>query len=219
MTTYTITRALSRINALKDKLAKASQLEYVATINSIKLQSNEGVELQKKLLANAQANQDIVSEILKIKLAVEHSNLTTQVIINGKSYSVREAIELKHLYENYLKSIALTMQSQLHKAKDRQNKANQEIEKAQEETIKTLSNAGVEMSQAQIDERVSSSINTVRLTKELSILSFIPATQSGQASISAETAVENFEQMVTNFLEEVDYVLSESNAVTTITFD
>lgn len=219
MTTYTITRALSRINALKDKLAKASQLEYVATINSIKLQSNEGVELQKKLLANAQANQDIVSEILKIKLAVERSNLTTQVIINGKSYSVREAIELKHLYENYLKSIALTMQSQLHKAKDRQNKANQEIEKAQEETIKTLSNAGVEMSQAQIDERVSSSINTVRLTKELSILSFIPATQSGQASISAETAVENFEQMVTNFLEEVDYVLSESNAVTTITFD
>lgn len=219
MTTYTITRALSRINALKDKLAKASQLEYVATINSIKLQSNEGVDLQKKLLANAQANQDIVSEILKIKLAVERSNLTTQVIINGKSYSVREAIELKHLYENYLKSIALTMQSQLHKAKDRQNKANQEIEKAQEETIKTLSNAGVEMSQAQIDERVSSSINTVRLTKELSILSFIPATQSGQASISAETAVENFEQMVTNFLEEVDYVLSESNAVTTITFD
>lgn len=219
MTTYTITRALSRINALKDKLAKASQLEYVATINSIKLQSNEGVELQKKLLANAQANQDIVSEILKIKLAVERSNLTTQVVINGKSYSVREAIELKHLYENYLKSIALTMQSQLHKAKDRQNKANQEIEKAQEETIKTLSNAGVEMSQAQIDERVSSSINTVRLTKELSILSFIPATQSGQASISAETAVENFEQMVTNFLEEVDYVLSESNAVTTITFD
>lgn len=219
MTTYTITRALSRINALKDKLAKASQLEYVATINSIKLQSNEGVELQKKLLANAQANQDIVSEILKIKLAVERSNLTTQVVINGKSYSVREAIELKHLYENYLKTIALTMQSQLHKAKDRQNKANQEIEKAQEETIKTLSNAGVEMSQAQIDERVSSSINTVRLTKELSILSFIPATQSGQASISAETAVENFEQMVTNFLEEVDYVLSESNAVTTITFD
>lgn len=219
MTTYTITRALSRINALKDKLAKASQLEYVATINSIKLQSNEGVELQKKLLANAQANQDIVSEILKIKLAVERSNLTTQVIINGKSYSVREAIELKHLYENYLKSIALTMQSQLHKAKDRQNKANQEIEKAQEETIKTLSNAGVEMSQAQIEERVNSSINTVRLTKELSILSFIPMTQSGQASISAETAVENFEQMVTNFLEEVDYVLSESNAVTTITFD
>lgn len=50
MTTYTITRALSRINALKDKLAKASQLEYVATINSIKLQSNEGVELQKNCL-------------------------------------------------------------------------------------------------------------------------------------------------------------------------
>lgn len=219
MTTYTITRTLSRINALKDKLAKASQLEYVATINSIKLQSNEGVELQKKLLANAQANQDIVNEILKIKLAVERSNLTTQVVINGKSYSVREAIELKHLYENYLKSIALTMQSQLHKAKDRQNKANQEIEKAQEETIKTLSNAGVEMSQAQIEERVNSSINTVRLTKELSILSFIPMTQAGQASLSAETAVENFDKMVTNFLEEVDYVLSESNAVTTITFD
>ncbi|MFW2176828.1 MULTISPECIES: hypothetical protein [unclassified Moraxella] len=212
MTTYTITRALSRINALKDKLAKSRTNEYVATINSIKIESADGMDLQKKLLANAQANRDIVNEILKIKLAVEQSNLTTQVVINGKNYSVREAIELKYLYQTYLKDIASIMQNQLHKAKDKQNKANQEIEKAQEETIKTLSNAGVELTQTQIDERVKSSIETVRLTKELTILSFDP-------SQTADKSVEFYEQMVTSFLEEVDYVLSESNAVTTINFD
>lgn len=209
MTTYTITRALSRVKALKDKLDKAQSADYVATINSIKQGSDESNNLHKKLIANAQANADITQEIVKLKLAIEQSNLTTTVSINGHSYRVREAIELKYLYESYLQVIGQVMQTQLTAAKNKQLKANQEIEKAQEETIKTLANAGVELTQTQIDERVKSSINTVRLTKELTLLSFHP-------TIEAEQAVENYRNAIQNFLDEVDYVLSEANAVTTI---
>ena len=68
MTTYTITRALSRVNALQDKLNKARDNDYVQTINTIKLQTSETADILKTLKANMQSVMDIKNEILKIKL-------------------------------------------------------------------------------------------------------------------------------------------------------
>lgn len=209
MTTYTLTRALSRIKVLKDKLQKSSNDEYIATLNQIKKDSEEYITLQKRLIANAQSNADMVQELLKLKLAIEQANLKTMVTIHGKTMSIREAIELKNIYQNYLLNISDQMKMQLNHAKQKQLKANQEIEKAQEDTIKTLASVGVELTQAQIDERVKSSMETVRLTKELILLSF-------DKNLTAEQAVEQYYQNIDNFLQEVDYVLSEINAITMI---
>lgn len=209
MTTYTLTRALSRIKVLKDKLQKSSNDEYIETLNQIKKDSEEYITLQKRLIANAQSNADMVQELLKLKLAIEQANLKTMVTIHGKTMSIREAIELKNIYQNYLLNISDQMKMQLNHAKQKQLKANQEIEKAQEDTIKTLASVGVELTQAQIDERVKSSMETVRLTKELILLSF-------DKNLTAEQAVEQYYQHIDNFLQEVDYVLSEINAITMI---
>lgn len=209
MVSYTITRALSRIKALKAKLAKASNDDYIAVINSIKLGSEEAKHLEQTLVANAQSVSDITTEIVRLKLAVEQSNLTTMVTINGKAMRVREAVELKRLFEDYLSDVAEAMMRQLRLAKTKEMTLNHDIEKAQEETIKVLSALGAELSQAQIDERVKASLASVRLTKEMSILSF-------DKTVKAEQAVENYHQKIQGFLDEVDYVLSESNAVTTV---
>ncbi len=209
MTTYTLTRALSRIKVLKDKLQKSSNDDYIETLNQIKKDSEEYITLQKRLIANAQSNADMVQELLKLKLAIEQANLKTMVTIHGKTMSIREAIELKNIYQNYLLNISDQMKMQLNHAKQKQLKANQEIEKAQEDTIKTLASVGVELTQAQIDERVKSSMETVRLTKELILLSF-------DKNLTAEQAVEQYYQHIDNFLQEVDYVLSEINAITMI---
>lgn len=209
MTTYTLTRALSRIKVLKDKLQKSSNDDYIETLNQIKKDSEEYITLQKRLIANAQSNADMVQELLKLKLAIEQANLKTMVTIHGKTMSIREAIELKNIYQNYLLNISDQMKMQLNHAKQKQLKANQEIEKAQEDTIKTLASVGVELTQAQIDERVKSSMETVRLTKELILLSF-------DKNLTAEQAVEQYYQNIDNFLQEVDYVLSEINAITMI---
>lgn len=209
MTTYTLTRALSRIKVLKNKLQKSSNDDYIATLNQIKKDSEEYITLQKRLIANAQSNADMVQELLKLKLAIEQANLKTMVTIHGKTMSIREAIELKNIYQNYLLNISDQMKMQLNHAKQKQLKANQEIEKAQEDTIKTLASVGVELTQAQIDERVKSSMETVRLTKELILLSF-------DKNLTAEQAVEQYYQHIDNFLQEVDYVLSEINAITMI---
>lgn len=209
MTSYTITRALSRIKALKSKLNKASGDTYIDTISTVRLDSEEGVRIQKTLIANAQSVADITNEIIRLKLAVEQSNLTTLVTIENKTMSVREAVELKRLFEDYLSDIADEMTRQLRLAKTKEMTLNQDIERAQEETINVLSALGAELSQAQIEERVKASLATVRLTKEMSILSF-------DKTLEAEQAVDNYYKHIQGFLEEVDYVLSESNAVTTV---
>ena len=210
MTTYTITRALSRVNALQDKLNKAREQDYIVTINTIKLQTTEAQDLLKTLKGNMQSVLDIKNEILKIKLKIQESNLTTKVEVAGKEMSVREAIETKYLLENYFTYISNTMQTQMLNAKRKLVQAQQDIEMQQAIAVQDITKSlGKELSSSEIEERAKLTIQLTKETKELSILSF-------DGVNNAEDSFKTFESSVRNFLEEVDYVLSESNAVTTI---
>lgn len=210
MTTYTITRALSRVNALQDKLNKARDDDYIRTINTIKLQTSEATDILKTLKANMQSVMDIKDEILKIKLKIQESNLVTKVQIAGKDITVREAIETKYLLENHLIYISNQIQSQLFTAKRKQIQAQQEIETQQAIAVQDITKSlGKELTADEIEERAKLTIQLTKETKELSILSF-------DGIDNAEDIYKNFEDSIKNFLEEVDYVLSESNAVTTI---
>lgn len=210
MATYTITRALSRVNALQDKLNKAREQDYIVTINTIKLQTTEAQDLLKTLKGNMQSVLDIKNEILKIKLKIQESNLTTKVEVAGKEMSVREAIETKYLLENYFTYISNTMQTQMLNAKRKLVQAQQDIEMQQAIAVQDITKSlGKELSSSEIEERAKLTIQLTKETKELSILSF-------DGVNNAEDSFKTFESSVRNFLEEVDYVLSESNAVTTI---
>ena len=210
MATYTITRALSRVNALQDKLNKAREQDYIVTINTIKLQTTEAQDLLKTLKGNMQSVLDIKNEILKIKLKIQESNLITKVEVAGKEMSVREAIETKYLLENYFTYISNTMQTQMLNAKRKLVQAQQDIEMQQAIAVQDITKSlGKELSSSEIEERAKLTIQLTKETKELSILSF-------DGVNNAEDSFKTFESSVRNFLEEVDYVLSESNAVTTI---
>lgn len=210
MATYTITRALSRVNALQDKLNKAREQDYIVTINTIKLQTTEAQDLLKTLKGNMQSVLDIKNEILKIKLKIQESNLTTKVEVAGKEMSVREAIETKYLLENYFTYISNTMQTQMLNAKRKLVQAQQDIEMQQAIAVQDITKSlGKELSSSEIEERAKLTIQLTKETKELSILSF-------DGINNAEDSFKTFEASIRNFLEEVDYVLSESNATTTI---
>ena len=210
MATYTITRALSRVNALQDKLNKAREQDYIVTINTIKLQTTEAQDLLKTLKGNMQSVLDIKNEILKIKLKIQESNLTTKIEVAGKEMSVREAIETKYLLENYFTYISNTMQTQMLNAKRKLVQAQQDIEMQQAIAVQDITKSlGKELSSSEIEERAKLTIQLTKETKELSILSF-------DGINNAEDSFKTFEASIRNFLEEVDYVLSESNATTTI---
>lgn len=209
MATYTITRALSRINALQDKIQKAADLTYVTTVNTIKLNSEDTLKTLTDLKANIQSAEAIKLEILKLKLKIQESNLSTIVTINNKEMTVREAIELKYLYENYFSRIANVMTDQLRRSKLKQSAAQTEIENSQQEAIKQLTAMDSSISTEEVESRSKVSIELVRQTKELSVISF-------NGTEDAENSVKNYIEEISTYLEEVDYVLSESNATTTI---
>ena len=209
MTTYTITRALSRINALQDKLQKAADLTYVTTVNTIKLNSEDTLKTLTDLKANIQSVEAIKLEILKLKLKIQESNLSTIVTVNNKEMTVREAIELKYLYENYFSRISNVMADQLRRSKLKQSAAQTEIENSQQEAIKQLTAMDSSISAEEVESRSKVSIELVRQTKELSVISF-------NGTEDAENSVKNYIEEISTYLEEVDYVLSESNATTTI---
>ena len=148
--------------------------------------------------------------ILKIKLKIQESNLTTKVEVAGKEMSVREAIETKYLLENYFTYISNTMQTQMLNAKRKLVQAQQDIEMQQAIAVQDITKSlGKELSSSEIEERAKLTIQLTKETKELSILSF-------DGVNNAEDSFKTFEASIRNFLEEVDYVLSESNATTTI---
>lgn len=209
MTTYTITRALSRINALQDKLQKAADLTYVTTVNIIKLNSEDTLKTLTDLKANIQSAEAIKLEILKLKLKIQESNLSTIVTINNKEMTVREAIELKYLYENYFSRISNVMTDQLRRSKLKQAAAQTEIENAQQEAIRQLTAMDSSISAEEVESRSKVSIELVRQTKEISVISF-------NGTEDPENSVKNYIEEISTYLEEVDYVLSESNATTTI---
>lgn len=209
MATYTITRALSRINALQDKIQKAADLTYVTTVNTIKLNSEDTLKTLADLKANIQSAEAIKLEILKLKLKIQESNLSTIVTINNKEMTVREAIELKYLYENYSSRISNVMNDQLRRSKLKQSAAQTEIENSQQEAIKQLTAMDSSISAEEVESRSKVSIELVRQTKELSVISF-------NGTEDAENSVKNYIEEISTYLEEVDYVLSESNATTTI---
>lgn len=209
MATYTITRALSRINALQDKIQKAADLTYVTTVNTIKLNSEDTLKTLTDLKANIQSVEAIKLEILKLKLKIQESNLSTIVTVNNKEMTVREAIELKYLYENYFSRISNVMADQLRRSKLKQSAAQTEIENSQQEAIKQLTAMDSSISAEEVESRSKVSIELVRQTKELSVISF-------NGTEDAENSVKNYIEEISTYLEEVDYVLSESNATTTI---
>ena len=102
------------------------------------------------------------------------------------------------------------MQTQMLNAKRKLVQAQQDIEMQQAIAVQDITKSlGKELSSSEIEERAKLTIQLTKETKELSILSF-------DGVNNAEDSFKTFESSVRNFLEEVDYVLSESNAVTTI---
>ncbi len=209
MTTYTITRALSKIKTLESQLVKKQRETFVTTFVKSRLNIQEGKDIQAKLTANLQSAVDIKNEILKIKLAVQNSNLVTKVKVAGIEMTVREAIETKALYENHFRYIADKMQRDLNESRKSQAAINKEIDTAYNNTVIELTKADKSISQDELNMRAESAIKYIRDSKEVAIASFDPTKE-------AETAVQEFDKAVSEFLDEIDFTLSETNAVTTI---
>lgn len=210
MTTISITRALATIKSLGSKIERdIGRLQlYAITQGTGSMQRvlgySEAVkaeQVSEAIRKDWQSVNDMITQRSALKAAVVASNAVTKVTIAGKEMTVAEAIEQKTSMQFKIQLLArmrksyVQMTNELSQAQDRFDRQVQETEENLFGKDKKVTDA----------ER-KTVIDPVYMRSQ-------PGTVDG---IDLEKRTKDLEDEIQDFMSEVDFVLSESNASTTI---
>lgn len=203
MTMMTITRALVELKKLSTEIENLTpKVQAFIAVGDQKKVPNTTVEKAK---AEVQAQSDrVTSRILRfsqIQNAIHQSNAKTEVEVGGKKMTVLEAINLK--------KVGAFKQSQLNsltRIRDHAlvDQARRTTQMEDEITLmaQTLAGSGNKIS----DEQLATARKSVEANKKPEIVSLEEMNKT----------IETLTKEVSDILNELDFVLSESNAVTKI---
>lgn len=201
-----ITRALSELKLLQKRYDKeVSQLEAIAVQHGHTLVKNSSVkpeDFEKAAKAQLQSINALYSRILNIKTKIQQSNAVTVVKIGSKEMTVLEAIIRKSLLDNE-KALLKKLQRQVVAANDNFEMATSLNEG---KVIKQLEDA-MKSSSVKLDPETEKQIKST--VDSLYPIKMIDPCDISKVIKELETSIEDFE---TN----VDFALSESNALTQI---
>ena len=204
--TFSITRALVELKTLTKRIEKKTlELDPVVALTGDKLPERikSRKDFEEKAKADFQSISDLISRRALIKSAVVQSNALTQVEIAGEKLTVAEAIERKSSIE-FEKSLQRQLAARFTEGVDFVENYN---EKLKGQLLKLLE-ATYSKSEAQISKDDHDKVA-------------IPFFKSNEAKIidplGAKALQEKIADQVTAFEDEVDVILSESNARTDIT--
>ena len=209
-TTISITRALVELKRLDSKIQNTAVnsvfVSYAVGQGMHKKVSNSTPEkLEQQIKADFQSLEQLSINRQKLKSAIVMSNATTTVDFQGKQISVAEAIELKSTVKSK-RDILAAMQRQFVTTVNSIAALNQKLEASIEAALTTV--YGNE--KGKVDE--SMYLSVAKPQKEQKEAMLVDPCNI-QAKIKA--LQEEIEVLET----EVDFLLSESNARTTITVD
>lgn len=212
MTTMSITRALTRAKNIEKQLTRLVESQYVVTL--IKREVDNVTDVFKDNLKMTQSNfdqfNDLFAELNRIKAAVRKSNEVTKVVIGGEELTVADALVYKNTIvyrNNFLDRI--TRENRNAESRVEQSKINADNKFA------TVRENFIKSSQGQdVNENY---VNTVLTEEERRLkLAIEEVKVSGIKDVN--NYIEEERKRIDTFIEEVDYVLSESNATTIIEF-
>lgn len=212
MTTMSITRALTRIKTIEKQLNQLVDKEFVTTL--AKREVDNVTDTYKEVLNKTKSNfdqfNDLFAELNRIKAAVRKSNEVTKVTIGGDELSVADALVYKNTIvyrSNFLEKI--TRENRTADSRVEQSKINADNKFA------TVRENFIKSSQGQdVNENY---VNTVLTEEERRLkAALVEIKVSGIKDVSEFIEAER--KRIDIFIEEVDYVLSESNATTMIEF-
>lgn len=212
MTTMSITRALTRAKTIEKQLARLVESQYVVTL--MKREVDDVSDVFKDNLKMTKSNfdqfNDLFAELNNIKAAVRKSNEVTKVVIGGEELSVADALVYKNTIvyrNNFLDRITRENRNAESRVEQSKISADTKFASVRENLIKN--------SQGQ---DVSEDYLKTVLTEEERRLkkAIVEVKVSGINNVNEYIEAER--KRIDTFLEEVDYVLSESNATTIIEF-
>lgn len=212
MTTMSITRALTRAKTIEKQLARLVESQFVVTL--MKREVDDESDVYQDNLKMTQSNfdqfNDLFAELNNIKAAVRKSNEVTKVVIGGEELTVADALVYKNTiaYRNsFLDRITRENRNAESRVEQSKINADNKFASVRENLIKN--------SQGQ---DVSEDYLKTVLTEEERRLkkAIVEVKVSGIKDVNDYIEAER--KRIDTFIEEVDYVLSESNATTIIEF-
>jgi len=193
----TITRALVELKTLTQRIEKtlASSVFISYSVRG----EEKGTVTKDKL----QKINDLIDYRNRLKRAIVQSNAQTMVTINKEQYTVAEAIERKSSID-FEKKLLSEMRRQYATATKTVENHNQRVEQG----LQTL------LQKEFSKDNVKSNVDNIKTISDAYL-------QSNRAELldplKLESTIERIEESILNFEQEVDLVLSESNATTKIT--
>lgn len=212
MTTMSITRALTRAKTIEKQLARLVESQFVVTLMKREVDDESDVYQDNLKMTKSNFDQfnDLFAELNNIKAAVRKSNEVTKVIIGGEELTVADALVYKNtiVYRNSFLD-RITRENRNAESRVEQSKINADNKFA------TVRENLIKNSQGQ---DVSEDYLKTVLTEEERRLkkAIVEVKVSGINNVNEYIEAER--KRIDTFLEEVDYVLSESNATTIIEF-
>ena len=206
MTTMTITRALTKIKTLQKSInSDLKTKSYIVSVKNSEKGNNEA--LFDRVKANQQSIQDRFNTIVKIKARIAESNLNSVVEIAGNKVTVTEALAIKEmmfLKKEYLRSL-----------RSQYSNAEQEVQTAEYSIERTLDSNVSNISSDTDSDQVKSHVDKLKESLEYSMGKFVTSC-NGQ---EPEDYIEKVKNEIESFEEEIDFVLSEHNALASIEID
>ena len=203
MTTLSITRALVELKTLDSRITKAitTNTFILCKTKNRNYQVLED-EFKKNTLGEFQSINDLVSRRAQIKNAIVKSNAKTEVEVAGLKMTVSEAIEYKQVIR-YKQELL-------------------DILKRQRQMVTIDSEAHRQRVQAKIDDNIKIICGKDTKADVQTIQSVTDGIMKGDPvevydPLNLDKVIKELEVSVDEFSANVDYVLSESNALTTIT--
>lgn len=200
-TTITITQALSKVKLLEARLEKKLEnSNFVAVQHGSKLRrpyaSYKVEDFCNNAKAEMQSIEDLFEQLFTLRSKIAQSNATTKITIGGREMTVQDAIILKRLGD-FRKKRLWALKCSLTSARESLDEANTENNNAIERMVSQSSDKNSQ-------KEASDYINLTRATSLVD-------------PCEIQKKIDELEQFVAEFDDNIDFALSESNSTTRIT--
>lgn len=205
----TITRALSELKTLQNRYEKSLEvLNIVAVKQGTKLCSpNSSCKVEdfiENAAASLQSVEDIFARIIKIKTAIDKSNSVTKITVGQKEMTIQEALVLKK-YLDLRKGEYRKLQVLSRTAKNTFEEALRDNQATIERMISSqLGREGV--SEAQKATARKDAEEYIEKSKAVELID----------PCKIDSLIKGLDSEITEFENNIDYALSESNSTTKI---
>lgn len=184
--------------SVKDSKFIGSKKKSAENVNNTTTSKDKFIENIKKEYQSIQA---LIKRRTEIKRLIVLSNAKTMVVVGDKEYTVAEAIENKKIIENK-KELLKQLKTQLNTNMAQVSKKNEEVESRLDEQIQIMLGSDKQSKTAGLE----GFINQYKEQNEWELVD----------GLGINEEINKLENEIEEFENNIDFVLSESNAVTFI---